>query len=163
MYIFRCRQPKCADQFIRMKQLNLPEYDFRVRNEDGKQMIFDTIRRKFVVLTPEEWVRQHFIQFLKNEKKYPESLMAVEKQIMVNGKQRRFDLLIYNRKGQPHLIAEFKAPNVKITQDTFDQVVRYNMALHVERVVVSNGLQHFVCDIDYDNNSYAFLREIPEF
>ncbi len=146
-----------------MKQLNLPEYDFRVRTEDGKQMIFDTIRRKFVVLTPEEWVRQHFILFLKNEKNYPESLMAVEKQIMVNGKQRRFDLLIYNRKGQPHLIAEFKAPNVKITQDTFDQVVRYNMALRVDRVVVSNGLQHFVCDIDYANNSYAFLREIPEF
>ena len=146
-----------------MEKLNLPEYTFRIRNDEGKQMIFDSIRKKFVALTPEEWVRQNFIQFLKQEKKYPESLMAVEKQIMVNGNQRRFDLLIYRKSGQPHLIAEFKAPNIKITQDTFDQVVRYNMALRVERVVVSNGMQHFVCEIDYANNSYTFLREIPEF
>ncbi len=146
-----------------MEKLNLPEYAFRTRTEEGKQMIFDNIRKKFVVLTPEEWVRQNFIQYLIKEKKYPETLMAVEKQIMVNQKQRRFDLLIYLRNGQPHLIAEFKAPNVKITQETFDQVVRYNMALRVERVVVSNGLQHFACDIDYINNSYTFLHEIPVF
>lgn len=146
-----------------MEKLNLPEYDFRIQTEEGKQMIFDVIRKKFVVLTPEEWVRQNFIQFLKTEKNYPVSLMAVEKQIMVNGKQRRFDLLIYSRNGQPHLIAEFKAPNVKISQETFDQVVRYNMALRVHRVVVSNGMQHFACEIDYNRNSYSFLREIPEF
>ena len=146
-----------------MQKLNLPEYTFRTKTEEGKQLIFDSIRKKFVVLTPEEWVRQNFIQYLKTEKKYPETLMAVEKQIMVNKKQRRFDLLIYLRNGQPHLIAEFKAPNVKITQDAFDQVVRYNMALRVERVVVSNGLQHFVCEIDYVKNSYSYLHEIPEF
>ena len=146
-----------------MDKLNLPEYDFRIRNEEGKQMIFDPIRKKYVVLTPEEWVRQHFIQFLKIEKNYPESLMAVEKQVLVNGNQRRFDLLIYSRKGQPQLIAEFKAPSVKITQETFDQVVRYNMALHVKKVVISNGLQHFACEIDYEKNSYSFLKEIPEF
>ena len=146
-----------------MEKLNLPEYDLRIRTEEGKQMIFDPIRKKYVVLTPEEWVRQNFIEFLKLEKKYPQNLMSVEKQVMVNGKQRRFDLLIYSRKGQPHLIAEFKAPSVKITQETFDQVVRYNMALHVERVVVSNGIQHFVCDIDYNQNSYSFLKEIPAF
>lgn len=145
------------------QKLNLPEYAFRTKNENGKEWIFDVNRKKFVVLTPEEWVRQNFIQYLKNEKNYPESLMAVEKQIIVNGKQRRFDLLTYLRNGQPHLIAEFKAPNVKITQDTFDQVVRYNMALRVERVVVSNGLQHFACEIDYIKNSYSFLQEIPEF
>lgn len=146
-----------------MQKLNLPEYAFRTKTEDGKSLIFDTIRKKFVVNTPEEWVRQNFIHYLKKEKRYPESLMAVEKQIMVNQKQRRFDLLIYLRNGQPHLIAEFKAPCVKITQDTFDQVVRYNMALRVERVLVSNGLQHFICEIDYTNNSYAYLHEIPEF
>lgn len=146
-----------------MKHLNLPEYKFRIKNEQDKKFIFDTVRKKFVSLTPEEWVRQHFIHYLKSEKKYPESLMAVEKKIMVNQKQRRFDLLVYNRNGQPHLIAEFKAPSVKITQKTFDQVVRYNMALRVERVVVSNGIQHFVCEIDYANNSYAYLKEIPEF
>ncbi len=146
-----------------MQRLNLPEYDFRTKTENGKQLIFDSIRKKFVVLTPEEWVRQNFIQYLKNEKKYPVNLMAVEKQIMVNGKQRRFDLLIYLRNGQPYLIAEFKAPNVKITQDTFDQVVRYNMTLRVERVIVSNGLQHFACEIDYVKNDFIYLPEIPGF
>jgi len=146
-----------------MQKLNLPEYDFRIKSEEDKTFIFDSIRKKFVVLTPEEWVRQNFIQYLKTVKKYPESLMAVEKQIMVNNNQRRFDLLIYLRNGQPHLIAEFKAPNVKITQETFDQVVRYNMSLKVERVVVSNGLQHFACEIDYTKRSYSYLSEIPEF
>lgn len=146
-----------------MEKLNLPEYNFRIKTENGKQLIFDGIRKKFVALTPEEWVRQNFVQFLKQEKHFPESLMAVEKQIMVNSNPRRFDLLVYSRKGQPHLIAEFKAPNVKITQETFDQVVRYNMALRVERVVVSNGMQHFACEIDYSTNSYSFLREIPKF
>lgn len=146
-----------------MQKLNLPEYGFRTKMEEGRQLIFDSIRKKFVVLTPEEWVRQNFIQYLKTEKKYPKTLMAVEKQIIINGKQRRFDLVIYLRNGQPHLIAEFKAPNVKVTQDAFDQVVRYNMALRVERVVVSNGLQHFACEIDYVKNSYSYLPEIPEF
>ncbi len=146
-----------------MQKLNLPENTFRIKIEEGKQLIFDSNRKKFVVLTPEEWVRQNFIQYLKKEKKYPETLMAVEKQIMVNGKQRRFDLLVYLRNGQPYLIAEFKAPNVKITQDAFDQVVRYNMALRVERVIVSNGLQHFACEIDYVKNSFKYLPDVPEF
>ena len=146
-----------------MQKLNLPEYIFRIKQENAKQLIFDKIRKKFIVLTPEEWVRQNFIEYLKNEKKYPAALMAVEKQVIVNGKQRRFDLLIYSRKGQPRLIAEFKSPDVKITQETFDQVVRYNMALCVEKVIVSNGLQHFACEIDYKRNSYNYLNEIPVF
>ncbi|WP_303921120.1 type I restriction enzyme HsdR N-terminal domain-containing protein [Draconibacterium sediminis] len=146
-----------------MYKLNLPEYAFRTKTENDKSWIFDTIRKKFVVLTPEEWVRQNFIQYLIQERNYPQNLMAVEKQIKVNQQQRRFDLLIYQRNGNPHLIAEFKAPNVKITQNAFDQVVRYNMALRVERVVVSNGLQHFACQIDYEKNSYSFLKEIPTF
>jgi hypothetical protein len=146
-----------------MQKLNLPEYNFRTKTEEGKTFIFDNIRKKFVVLTPEEWVRQNFIQYLKTEKKYPETLMAIEKQIMLNQTQRRFDLLVYSRNGQPYLIAEFKAPGVKITQETFDQVVRYNMAVRVEKVVVSNGLQHFACEIDYAKNSYLYLPEIPAF
>ena len=146
-----------------MEKLNLPGYAFRTKIEQGKKLIFDPIRKKFVVLTPEEWVRQNFIQYLIKEKKYPESLMAVEKQIKVNGKQFRFDLLIYLRNGQPLLVAEFKAPKVKISQDAFDQVVRYNMVLRVERVVVSNGLQHFACEVDYVKNSFSYLQEIPEF
>jgi len=146
-----------------MQKLNLPEYNFRTKTEEGRAFIFDAIRKKFVVLTPEEWVRQNFIQYLKTEKKYPETLMAIEKQIILNQTLRRFDLLVYSRNGQPYLIAEFKAPGVKITQETFDQVVRYNMAVRVERVVVSNGLQHFACEIDYAKNSYLYLPEIPAF
>jgi type I site-specific restriction-modification system R (restriction) subunit len=146
-----------------MQELNLPAYEFRIKTEGTKKYIFDLVRKRFVLLTPEEWVRQHFMRYLTEEKNYPESLMAVEKQITLNGKLFRFDLLVYCRNGQPLLIAEFKAPGVKISQDTFDQVVRYNMALKVERVVVSNGLQHFVCEIDYQQNNYKYLREVPDF
>ncbi len=146
-----------------MQKLNLPEYNFKMKNEGGKFFIFDVIRKKFIVLTPEEWVRQNFIQYLKSEKKYPSSLMAVEKKIIINQNQRRFDLVIYAKTGQPLLIAEFKAPNIKITQETFDQVVRYNMALKVKNVVVSNGMQHFACEINYEKNSYSYLKEIPAF
>lgn len=146
-----------------IQKLNLPEYTFKIKKEETKSLIFDSIRKKFVVLTPEEWVRQNFIEYLKKEKNYPHPLMAVEKQIKINQLQRRFDLLVYSRNGQPYLIAEFKAPNIKITQETFDQVVRYNMALRVEKVVVSNGMQHFACEIDYIKNAYTFLKEIPEF
>ncbi len=146
-----------------MQKLNLPEYVFKTKTENSKDFIFDIIRKKYVVLTPEEWVRQNFIQFLIDEKKYPKSLMAVEKRLLINQQPQRFDLLVYNRKGQPHLIVEFKSPSVKITQDTFDQAVRYNMALHVKYILVSNGLQHFACEIDYEENSYSFLKEIPEY
>ena len=148
---------------IKMQRLNLPEYNFRIITENGKLFIFDSIRKKFVVLTPEEWVRQNFIEYLKNEKNYPANLMSVEKQILVNGKQRRFDLLIYNRNGEPIVIIEFKSPDIKINQNTFDQVVRYNMALRVKKVIVSNGLQHFACEIDYKSNNYTYLKEIPAF
>jgi len=144
-----------------MQELNLPVYEFRIKTQGTKKYIFDLVRKRFVLLTPEEWVRQNFIRYLTEEKKYPESLMAVEKQITLNGKLFRFDLLVYRRNGQPLLIAEFKAPCVKISQETFDQVVRYNMTLKVERVVVSNGIKHFVCEIDYEANSYRFLQEVP--
>lgn len=146
-----------------MQQLNLPDYNFRIIAKKGKNFVLDRIRRRYVLLTPEEWVRQNFIEYLIREKNYPESLMAVEKQISMNGKLYRFDLLVYQRTGQPLLVAEFKAPNVKITQDTFDQVVRYNMTLKVNRVVVSNGLQHFACEIDYESNGYRFLEEVPQY
>lgn len=146
-----------------MQKLNLPQFDFRMKTDEGKHFIFDLIRKKFILLTPEEWVRQNFIQFLVQHKKYPQSLMAVEKQINLNNKLFRFDLVGYNRNGQPFMIAEFKAPGVKISQNAFDQVVRYNMTLKVRLVVVSNGLQHFVCAIDYEKGDYTFLKEIPEY
>jgi type I site-specific restriction-modification system R (restriction) subunit len=146
-----------------MQTLNLPVYDFRFNTKGARTCIFDSIRRRYVLLTPEEWVRQNFIQYLIREKNYPQSLMAVEKQISLNGKLFRFDLVVYNRNGLPLLVAEFKAPEVKITQEAFDQVVRYNYTLQVEHVVVTNGLQHFACQIDYRSNSFSYLEEIPEF
>ncbi len=144
-----------------MQKLNLPAYQFRIKSVDSKNFIFDTVRGRYVQLTPEEWVRQNFIMYLITEKKYPRSLMAVERRININGKQFRFDLLVYNKKGDPLLIAEFKAPGVTISQEAFDQVVRYNMALMVERVIVSNGMQHYVCRIDYETNSFKFLQDVP--
>lgn len=146
-----------------MQQLNLPAYEFRIKSADNKDYIYDPVRSRYVMLTPEEWVRQNFMQYLIKEKNYPESLMAVEKQLTMNGKLFRFDLLTYRRSGKPLLIAEFKAPGIKISQDTFDQVVRYNMTLKVERVVVSNGLNHYVCEIDYNSNTYKFLKEVPAY
>jgi len=146
-----------------MQKLNLPEYSFRIKTTEGKSFIFDSLRKKFVRLTPEEWVRQNFVQFLISEKKYSVSLITVEAAVKVNNNPQRADLVIYNRSGNPLLVAEFKAPEVKIDQKTFDQIVRYNMQLKVPFLIVSNGLQHFCCQINYDNNSYAFLPEIPEF
>ncbi|MDD4755565.1 MAG: type I restriction enzyme HsdR N-terminal domain-containing protein [Prolixibacteraceae bacterium] len=144
-----------------MQKLNLPAYQFNIKTLKSKSYIFDNVRKRFVLLTPEEWVRQNFIMYLTEVKKYPPSLMAVERQININDKLFRFDLLVYNKKGEPLLIAEFKAPGVSINQETFDQVVRYNMALRVERVIVSNGMQHYVCQVDYKANSYKFLQEVP--
>ncbi len=146
-----------------MQQLNLPYYDFKFNRRGNKNYIFDRVRKRYVLLTPEEWVRQNFMLYLIREKNYPESLLSVERQFSLNDLLFRFDLVAYNRSGSPLLIAEFKAPDVKISQKAFDQVVRYNMALKVERVVVSNGIQHFACEVDYKNNSYKFLKDVPEF
>jgi hypothetical protein len=146
-----------------MQKLNLPAYQFNIKTLNSKRYIFDIVRRRFVLLTSEEWVRQNFVMYLTDAKKYPLSLMAVERQIKVNGKIYRFDLLVYNKKGDPLLIAEFKAPGITVNQETFDQVVRYNMAFSVKLVIVSNGMQHFVCQVDYSTNSYKFLREVPQY
>ncbi len=146
-----------------MQQLNLPFYEFRIKEENNRPRIFDPVRKRFVSLTPEEWVRQNFLRYLVEEKGYPLPLTAIEKQIALHGKNFRFDLVVYKRDGQPLLIAEFKAPDVKISQEVFDQVVRYNRVLKVKRVVVSNGLQHFVCEIDYRFNRYTYLQEVPEY
>jgi len=146
-----------------MQKLNLPSYPFRIKKENGKDVIFDELRKKYVRLTPEEWVRQNFIRFLINEKKYPVSLMAVEAAVNVNKNMLRADLVIFGKNGQPVMAVEFKAPSVKISQDTFNQIVRYNMNLRVNYLIVSNGLSHFCCKIDYPANSYQFLQEIPDF
>jgi hypothetical protein len=146
-----------------MQKLNLPEYSFRIKTTEGKTFLFDALRKKFVRLTPEEWVRQNFVQFLIIEKKYSVSLIAVEAGVRVNNNPQRADLVVFDRTGHPVLVAEFKAPEVKISQQAFDQIVRYNMQLKVKYLIVSNGLDHFCCRINYTDNSYAYLAEIPDF
>jgi len=146
-----------------MQKLNLPEYSFKTRTTEGKQHIFDSLRKKYVRLTPEEWVRQNFVQFLISEKKFAMALMAVEAGVNINNNPQRADLVVYDRFGNPVLVAEFKAPEIKISQQTFDQIVRYNMQLKVQFLIVSNGLEHYCCRINYDDSSYIFLPEIPEF
>ncbi len=125
--------------------------------------IFDEIRKKFLVLTPEEWVRQHFIQFLIKEKKYPRSLIKLEGGLKLNSLQKRSDILLFNTVGEKLVLVECKASTVKISQAAFDQVARYNAIHRVKFVVVTNGLQHYCAEIDFGNESYNFLKEIPEY
>ncbi len=146
-----------------MQLLNLPSYQFKIKESDGRVQIFDAIRKKYLVLTPEEWVRQNFLQFLIQEKKIPASLIAIEAGLKYNQLQKRTDVLVYDKLGSPYLMVECKAPEVKISQDTFDQIARYNMAFKVRYLVVTNGLQHFCCHMDYEENTYQFLEQIPIF
>jgi hypothetical protein len=145
-----------------MQELNFPHYSFRLKASENKTLIFDIVRKKYVVLTPEEWVRQHVIHFLHFEKKYPLSLMAVEKQLKINSLTRRTDLVIYNREGKPYIVVECKAPSVAISQATFDQIARYNLELEAHFLMVSNGLNHYHCIMDHANQSYVFLQELPD-
>jgi hypothetical protein len=146
-----------------MHELELPRYHIAVKTENGKTLILDIIRKKYVVLTPEEWVRQHFIHFLINEKKVPATLIAVEKSLMLNRLGKRTDIVVYNNKLQPLLIIECKAPEIKITQETFDQIARYNMTINAHYLIVTNGLQHFTCIIDHEKQAYTFLPDIPAY
>ncbi len=146
-----------------MIQLNLPQYKFKIKNSENKALIFDKIRKKYMVLTPEEWVRQNYVTFLIEEKKYPISLITIEKKLTVNGLTKRSDILVFNTKGEPEIIVECKSPSVKITQDTFDQIARYNLKLNANYLIITNGLQHLYCKIDFKKESYVFLPEIPDY
>lgn len=146
-----------------MQQLNLPTYDFKLKNSENKTLIFDKLRKKYFVLTPEEWVRQHFVQYLITVKRYPETLIALEKQFIINNRKKRTDILIFNNTGNHNVVVECKAPSVKITQDTFDQIARYNLKLKANYLIVTNGLNHFYCKMDYDNETYIFLKDIPAY
>ncbi len=146
-----------------MKKLNFPEYDFRIRENERKPEIFDAFRKKYVALTPEEWVRQNLLMYLVNEKRYPASLIAVEAGLKLYNRTKRTDIVVYNNKGNPLLIAECKAPEVVINQKAFDQIARYNMALKVNYMIVTNGLNHYCCFIDYQNNTIKYLKDIPDY
>lgn len=144
-----------------MQELNLPNYQFRIKSNENKLFIFDFIRKKEVLLTPEEWVRQHFLRYLVDEKKYPASLIAVEKKMNLHQTTKRTDIVVYNQNAKPEIIVECKAPNVPISQEVFDQIARYNLKLDARFLVVTNGLQHFYCQIDTENERYFFLDDIP--
>lgn len=146
-----------------MQPLNFPTYDFRFKNSENKIHIFDAIRKKFVVLQPEEWVRQNTVQFLIKEKKYPNSLINVEKQLTINSLKKRYDIVVFDQKGNISILVECKAPKITITQQTFDQIARYNMQLKAKFLMVTNGLQHFYCKMDYAQEKYQFLEYIPDF
>lgn len=146
-----------------MRALNLPHYSFKLKESSGKIQILDELRKKYVVLTPEEWVRQHIVQYLIQEKKYPSSLIAIEIGLKYNQLQKRADVLVYDRQALPLLLVECKAPEVKITQDVFHQIAVYNMSFKVKYLLVTNGMDHFICEMDYTTNSYQFLKEIPVF
>ena len=146
-----------------MQQLNFPSFSFRFKNSENKVSIFDAIRKKFIILTPEEWVRQHVVQFLMTEKNYPQSLLNVEKVLQINGLRKRYDIVVYNSDGTIHILIECKAPEVTISQNTFDQIAQDNMTLQSNYLMVTNGLNHYFCQMDFENEKYQFLTELPNY
>lgn len=146
-----------------MIKLNLPPFEIKLRGTQARPMIFDILRKKFIALTPEEWVRQHFIHFLVEHKGYPCALLANEIQLTVGDKVLRADSVLYSRDLKPRMIIEYKAPHIPISQKVFDQISIYNMLLHVDYLVVSNGLQHYICKMDYESKKYVFLEDIPSY
>lgn len=146
-----------------MQPLNLPTYPFKIKSSENKYFIFDIVRKKNVVLTPEEWVRQHIVHYLVSAKNYPISLIAVEKKVTVNKLTKRTDILVFNNLGNPHIIVECKAPSIKITQEAFNQIARYNLKLEAKYLIVTNGLTHFYAVMDLENECYVFLDTIPNY
>lgn len=145
-----------------MQPLQFPRYQFRFKNSENKVAIFDEVRKKFIILTPEEWVRQHVVHYLMKEKNYPKSWVNVEKQIKINGLTKRYDVVVFNPDGSIYLLVECKAPEIKINQNTFDQIARYNMVIKAQYLMVTNGLEHYFCQMDYKNEKYHFLQELPQ-
>lgn len=146
-----------------MTKLNFPTYNFRFKNSENKVAIFDEIRKKFVILTPEEWVRQHTVSYLIEEKSYPKSYINVEKLIKINDLNKRYDVVVFNSKGEIELLVECKSTAVAISQDTFDQIARYNLVLKAKYLMVTNGINHYFCQMDFENQKYVFLKELPQF
>lgn len=144
-----------------MSQLNLPPVQFKTKQVNEKVQVFDEVRKKYVVLTPEEWVRQHFLHFLIKQQGYSSGLIAVEMLVKVNGLSQRADIVLYNKKGKPSIIVECKAPEVPITRKTFNQAARYNMPLDVDYLIVTNGMQHYCAQLQGKEGAYELLKSIP--
>jgi hypothetical protein len=146
-----------------MNRLNLPEYNIKIAERNGKKVIFDILRRKYVALTPEEWVRQHFVHFIIEKKGYPQTLIANEVELKIGNKSLRCDSVLYDRNMQPRMIIEYKSPSIELQQKVFNQISTYNLLLKVDYLIVSNGMQHYCCKMDYENHKYIFLEEIPDY
>lgn len=146
-----------------LQALNLPPYPFKISDKDGVLTLFDEFRKKPVIITPEEWVRQHFVQYLINQKKYPRTLIKLEGGLRLNGMARRSDILVFDSAGEKLLMVECKAPSVVINQKVFDQIARYNMTHKATLLAVTNGMQHYYCRIDFKNGTYKFLEELPAY
>ena len=147
-----------------MQALNLPEQSIKTRvNVHGKTEVLDVIRKKFIVLQPEEWVRQQFIGYLIQHKNYPASLISIEKGLKINSLQKRFDAVVFNRNGTPLVLIEFKAPSIKLSEKTFSQIAAYNLKMRVKYLIISNGLTHYCCKMDYENGDFQFLKDIPDY
>ncbi|MBQ7571173.1 MAG: type I restriction enzyme HsdR N-terminal domain-containing protein [Bacteroidaceae bacterium] len=146
-----------------MQALNLPPADLRLSQREGQTAVFDPLRRRYVRLTPEEWVRQHFVHYLIHHKGYPEGLLANEVSLSLNQTAKRCDTVLYDQHAHPRMIVEYKAPHIQLSQRTFDQISRYNIVLRVPYLIVSNGMQHYCCRVDLERQTYQFLREIPDY
>jgi hypothetical protein len=146
-----------------LQPLNLPPHPFKITDDNGKLTLFDELRKRTIIITPEEWVRQHFVQYLIKHKNYPKTLIKLEGGLKLNGLAKRTDIVVFNSIGERILLVECKAPSVNITQATFDQAARYNMVHKVRFMAVTNGLQHYYCSIDFKNESYNFLAELPDY
>jgi len=146
-----------------LQPLNLPPYPFRISDKNGQLTLFDEIRKRNIIITPEEWVRQHFVQYLINQKHYPKTLIKLEGGLKLHGMAKRTDIIVFNPSGEKILMVECKAPSVAINQKVFDQVARYNMTHKVSLLAVSNGLQHYYCSIDFKTEQYRFIEELPDY
>ncbi|WP_417860463.1 type I restriction enzyme HsdR N-terminal domain-containing protein [Winogradskyella sediminis] len=145
------------------QELNFPKFEYRFKSTENKVSIFDVIRKKFIILQPEEWVRQHCVHYLISVKNYPKSLINVEKELIINGLKKRYDIVVFNPDGSIHLIVECKSDTIAIDQTTFDQIARYNMALNASYLMVTNGLNHYYCEIDMKAERFSFLKDIPNY
>ena len=144
-----------------LQPLNLPPHPFKITEVNGQLTLFDEIRKKTIIITPEEWVRQHFVQYLIKEKKYPKTLIKLEGGHKLHGMAKRSDIIVFNNQGHKILMVECKAPGVAINQKVFEQIARYNMVHKIELLAVTNGLQHYFCLINFEDQSYRFITELP--
>ena len=146
-----------------MYKLNFPLYQIPLKNKENKTLVFDSIRKKWLKLVPEEWVRLNCIEFLINEKKISRSLISVEKEFKLNNLKKRFDIVVFNKKGEIYLLVECKAPNIKISQSVFNQITKYNLVLKSKFLMISNGINHYFFTMNFESQKIEFLKELPSY